>query len=213
MRARRRGGRIARMTLYEGMLYVHVAAAMIWIGGATMLQFVALRARTRGPRGMEEFGSDMAWIGKHVMMPASLVVLACGIGLVADSWSFGADWVLVALVLYAVAFVAGVGYFEPEGARLGRAIAEGRVAEAQRRAARLTVVTRIELSLLYLIVFDMFFKPTFSDHALIAWGSGESSSGRRSCSAGLRRRSARRSRASRRRSTEDGLEALHRRLA
>ncbi|HZT92133.1 MAG TPA: DUF2269 family protein [Gaiellaceae bacterium] len=160
------------MTFYDGMLFVHVAAAMIWLGGATMLQFVALRARTRGPEGMKAFARDMAWIGKNVLTPASLAVLVCGVGMVVDAWSFGDDWVVIALALFGIAFATGVGYFEPEGKRLGRAMAEGRVDEAQRRAARLTVISRLELSLLYLIVFDMFFKPTFTSYSLIAWGIG-----------------------------------------
>ena len=160
------------MTLYQGLLFAHVVCAIVWVGGATMLQFVSLRAKTRGPEGMLAFGSDMEWIGKNVLTPAALGVLALGIAMVVDAWTFRYDWVLIALVLYAIAFGTAMTYFGHEAERAKAAMAEGRTDEAQRRIARLTAASRIELAMLYLIVFDMFFKPTFADHGLLAWGVG-----------------------------------------
>jgi uncharacterized membrane protein len=160
------------MTVYQGLLFAHVVAAIVWVGGATMLQFVALRARTRGIDGLLAYGSDMEWIGKNVLTPAASGVLLLGVAMVVDAWSFRYDWVIVALVLYTVAFGTAMTYFGHEAERAKAALAAGRQEEAFRRIARLTAASRVELALLYLIVFDMFFKPTFADHGLLAWGVG-----------------------------------------
>jgi len=160
------------VTLYQGLLYAHVVAAIVWVGGGTMLQFVALRARTRGPVGMQAFGADMEWIGRHVLTPAALAVLVFGVAMVVDAWSVRYDWVVIALVLYTIAFGTALTYFGHESTRAKEALGAGRHAEAERRIARLTTASRIELAMLYLIVFDMFFKPTFGDFGLLAWGVG-----------------------------------------
>jgi uncharacterized membrane protein len=160
------------MTLYQGLLFAHVVAAIVWVGGGTMLQFVALRAKTRGAEGMLAYGSDMEWIGKNVLTPAALAVLVFGVAMVVDAWSFRYDWVVIALVLYTVAFGTAMTYFGHESAQAKAAMAAGRHDEAFRRVARLTAASRIELAMLYLIVFDMFFKPSFSDYGLLGWGVG-----------------------------------------
>jgi uncharacterized membrane protein len=160
------------MTLYQGLLFAHVVAAIVWVGGATMLQFVAARAKTRGFEGLLAYGSDVEWIGKNVLTPAAFSVLGFGIAMVVDAWSFRYDWVLIALTLYAIAFGTAMTYFGHETQKAKAALAAGRHDEAARRIARLTAASRVELAMLYLIVFDMFFKPTFADHGLLAWGIG-----------------------------------------
>jgi uncharacterized membrane protein len=157
------------MTLYQGLLYAHVVAAIVWVGGATMLQFVALRAWSRGAEGIAAYGQDMEWIGKNVLTPAALAVLVCGLGMVIDVWGFGEDWVLIALVLYAIAFGTAMTYFGAESAKIKHLLVTEGFDAAQHRSARLTFASRVELALLYLIVFDMFFKPTFSSYGLLAW--------------------------------------------
>jgi hypothetical protein len=137
-----------------------------------MLHLVAFRARMRGPEGLLAFSGDMEWIGKNVLTPAALLVLACGLGMVIDVWSFRDDWVIAALAMYAIAFGTAITYFGAESARAKEAMLAGRHAEAQKRIARLTLAGRIELGLLYLILFDMFFKPEFSDFGVAGWGIG-----------------------------------------
>ena len=48
----------------------------------------------------------------------------------------------------------------------------GQDAEAQSHIDRLALAGRIALGLLYLIVFVMFFKPSFSDPGIVGWGIG-----------------------------------------
>ena len=74
--------------------------------------------------------------------------------------------------MYAIAFGTTVTFFGSESARAKEAMQAGRYADAEAHIDRLTLAGRIELGLLYLIVFDMFFKPQFSDLGVVGWGLG-----------------------------------------
>ena len=74
----------------------------------------------------------------------------------------GMTWIWLSLVIFAVSFLAGAAFFGPESKRIGNQIeAEGaRVARgAEPRIARLIRLTRIDLVLLFAIVFLMVVKP------------------------------------------------------
>ena len=66
------------MTLYQGLLYAHVVAAIVWVGGGSMLHLVAYARACAGPKGCSRSPPTWRWIGQRVLTPAALVVLACG---------------------------------------------------------------------------------------------------------------------------------------
>jgi uncharacterized membrane protein len=158
------------MSRYDLLLFLHIAAAMVWVGGALMMQFFGLRALgSRDPARVAILGGDIEWLGLRVLTPSSFTAFVAGILLVADGpWSFGDDWVTIGLVLFAITFLAGFGFFGPESGRLGKLIAAGSP-EAGPRLARLLLLTRLDLVLLFLIVFDMSVKPSF-DQGAVVWG-------------------------------------------
>ena len=163
------------MSLYTVLLFAHIVAAVTWIGGASFVQLFGIRASRTGEARRIEFLNDVAWIGQRVLTPAVLLTLAAGIGLVLEGgWGFAQDWVIIALALFGVALAAGFGYFGPEMERLQKLVggAGGITAQIERRAHRLTLIGRIELGLLYLILFDMTVKPQFADTAAIVAGLG-----------------------------------------
>ena len=96
-------------------------------------------------------------------MPASLLALVAGILMVLDSdfYGFGDDWIVIALVLFAVTFAAGAGFFGPESGRIAKLIeAEGPTSPAVgARIRRILALSRADLVLLFLIVYDMVVKP------------------------------------------------------
>jgi uncharacterized membrane protein len=159
---------------YELLLFGHIALATIWLGGAAMMQFFAWRALASGePERMATVTRDIEWIGNRALLPAGLGVLVLGVLLVLDgAWSFGDDWIVIALALFAVTFVAGAAFFGPEAGRIGKLIeAEGAGTPAvQQRIRRILALSRADLVLLYLIAYDMVLKPEFGDVAVIAVG-------------------------------------------
>jgi len=159
------------LSLCEFLLFVNIAMAVTWIGGAAVIQFFALRAlQSDDPMRMATLGGDIEWIGNRVFIPASLLAVASGIALVleSDAWGFGDDWVLIGIVLYVITFLAGALFFGPESGRIGKQIqAEGPGTSAvQARIRRILALTRADLVLLFLIIFDMSVKPGFGDAAL-----------------------------------------------
>ena len=152
------------ITWFQFLLFVHIAFVAIWLGGAAMLQFLSLRALgSDDPVRTAHFAADAEWVGLRIFVPASLLVLVAGILMVLDSdfYGFGDDWVLIALVLFAVTFAAGAGFFGPESGRIAKLIeTEGPTSPAVgARVRRLLVLSRADLVLLFLIVYDMVVKP------------------------------------------------------
>jgi uncharacterized membrane protein len=156
------------VTWYDFLKFMHVNSAVIWVGGAAMFQFFALRAMAAGTgERLVAVAKDIEWIGVRVLIPSSAAAFLFGLGLVwnASFWGFGDDWIVIGLVLFALTFLAGVLFFGPEAGRVSKLIdAEGHESAAvAARTKRLIVLTRIDLVILFLLIFDMSVKPSFSD--------------------------------------------------
>jgi uncharacterized membrane protein len=154
------------------LLFFHVAMAVIWVGGGLMMQFFALRVTRSGdPARMATFGEDVKWIADRVFIPGSLLAFVSGVLLVVDSdfYGFDDDWIVIALALYATTFFAGLLFIGPESGRVGKLTAEG-APEAGPRTKRLIMLARLDLVLLFLILYDMTVKPRFDDAGSLLWG-------------------------------------------
>jgi uncharacterized membrane protein len=154
------------LTRYEFLLFVHIAFAVIWVGGAAMFQFFGLRVLASGDADrLAEFAGNVEWAGTRILVPAALGALLAGFGLVweSDFWGIGDDWIVIGLILFAITFVAGAGFFGPESGRVKKLIDSEGAAAAQQRVRRLIVLTRIDLMILFLLIFDMSVKPSFDD--------------------------------------------------
>jgi uncharacterized membrane protein len=150
--------------LYLWLKAFHVLMAITWVGGAITLQVLAIRiASSNDAEQLRDYSGHLEFVGTRVFMPASLVLLGLGIWMVIDSpaWTFGQFWVLAALAMFAFSFVSGAFYLGPKSGQLKRMFAEhGADAPGARELiGRLFVVSRIELALMVLIVFDMVLKP------------------------------------------------------
>ncbi|HEY5872524.1 MAG TPA: DUF2269 family protein [Gaiellaceae bacterium] len=160
------------MTWYSFLLFVHVAMAVIWVGGGLMMQFFGIRAAMSGdPSRFATLGADIKWIADRVFIPASLLGFVSGILLVVESdfYGFGDDWIVIGLALYATTFLAGILVLGPESGRVGKLTAEGSP-EAGPRMLRLLLLSRLDLVVLFAMIYTMTVKPDFGDAASILWG-------------------------------------------
>jgi uncharacterized membrane protein len=152
------------MDRYDLLKFVHVGAAIVWVGGGAMIQFFALRALARrDPLAMVQFTRDVEWIGNRVLLPSALVVVAFGFLLVWDGpWELSTTWIWVSLLIYAISFVLGLFVLTPQAKRIGDLIeaAGPESAAAQAQIRRILQISRLDLVLLYAIVFLMVTKPT-----------------------------------------------------
>ena len=119
---------------------------------------------------MAALGEDIEWIANRVFIPASLLAFLSGVLLVIESdfYGFGDDWIVIALVLYATTFLAGLLFLGPESGRIGKLTAEGSP-QAGPRTMRLIMLSRLDLVLLFLIVYDMTVKPEVGDAGSYVW--------------------------------------------
>jgi uncharacterized membrane protein len=156
------------VSFYEFLLFAHIAGSVIWVGTATGMQFFAYRAlRADDPDRMANVASDIEWIGSRILVPVSLLTFLLGVWLVldTDAIGFGDDWIVIGLVLFAVTFLTGAGFLGPESGRIAKLVALHGAGSpsAQARIRRILMISRIDLVVLFLLIFDMSVKPSFSD--------------------------------------------------
>ena len=159
------------MTWYTFLLFVHVSMAIIWIGGGLMMQLFGVRAAmSHEPSRMAALGEDIEWIANRVFIPASLLAFLSGVLLVIESdfYGFGDDWIVIAtrplcddLPRRASVPRAGIGS--------DREAHGGRLTSSRPGTMRLIMLSRLDLVLLFLIVYDMTVKPDFGDAGPYVW--------------------------------------------
>jgi hypothetical protein len=146
------------VTWYEILLFLHALAAALWLGGvATSLGLSLLARRAAEPLDAVRFGGWIERVGLAVYLPASLVLLATGFGLVEEAgWDYEAVFLQTGIVVWALAFVVGLLYLRPRARRLGALVDP---ADAARRVVQLVTLAWLELALLVVALFFMFAKP------------------------------------------------------
>jgi len=161
------------MDLYSLLLFVHISAAIAWIGSGLLIQILLTMAERR--RDEATFGALVdytAGLGLKLFVPSSLVVVACGLGLVADGpWSFDQLWLVLGLLGFLATFLTGAFVVKPRADRLAELTAanDGLLTPAAMYEARkLLALGRIDYVVLVAVVFDMAVKPTGDDTAALA---------------------------------------------
>ena len=151
------------MTWYTFFKSLHVVAAVIWVGGAFVLQALALRImRTGDARRQAEFAKDAEVIGMRVFIPATWVLLLAAIGMMVNAdLSWGQNWIVLGLIAFALSFAVGAGFLGPESGRIAKIIErEGPESpEAQARIRRILLIGRCELVVLLTVIVNMVVKP------------------------------------------------------
>jgi uncharacterized membrane protein len=151
------------VTLYELLLFVHILAAIVWVGGNVTFQFMALRTLASGDSArIAGLGADADWIGLRVYTPAALLAILAGIGMVLEGdIGFGRGWIIVGLVGFTYSLLAGSLYNGPQSRKLSEEIAAGGAGTAavDHRIRRILLSGRIELAVLLFVVFNMTVKP------------------------------------------------------
>ena len=152
------------MTWYTFFKSVHVICAVVWVGGATVVQAYGFRILATGDgRRQAEFAKDTEVIGMRTFVPASFVLFLAAIGMMVNAhWSWGQNWVILGLIAFGLSFVVRAGFLGPESGRIAKLIdADGPDSPAvQARIRRILTVSRAELVVLLTVVWNMVVKPT-----------------------------------------------------
>jgi uncharacterized membrane protein len=156
------------VTWYEFFLFVHVSAAVIWLGGAFMFQMYGMVVRRGGdPEEIARFAGRAGPLSERMFVPASLVVILAGIALMINgNWDWDQLWVIFALVTFAASFLTGLLVLGPMAKRIP--IVGPTTPAGQALIERLFTILRVDLSFMYAIIFAMVVKPTADDGWTIA---------------------------------------------
>lgn len=150
--------------VYDTLKFVHVLAAIVWVGSGIFVQFEATKLRrANDPLRLAAFAKDIAFWGTRLFMPSSLIVLLVGISLVLYSPGIGVSdtWVWLGLVGYGATFVTGAFFIGPTARKLAE-MSEKLPPDdptLQAAMARIFAISRIDQVVLILVVADMVFKP------------------------------------------------------
>jgi uncharacterized membrane protein len=151
---------------YEIYKSLHVAFAVIWVGGGVALTTIGLLAeRANDPREIATIVKYAEKLGQRVFTPSSVIVLAFGIAMIEKGGlGWGIFWIDFALAAWALSFVVGAGYLGPTAGKIHKAYEQSggeltpEITALQRQILR---VVRFDAAVLLLIVVDMAAKPSF----------------------------------------------------
>jgi uncharacterized membrane protein len=150
--------------LYTGLKVVHVLAVVLWLGGATMLATLAIRARRRSGEALVSTFGEVARLAPRIFVPASLVLVVTGFGLLATGSLPYRLWVILAIVGWTITFLTGLLVLTPQTKRAESLLEEhgtaSEVALGQvQQVQQVLLLARIDLVVLTLVVIDMVVKP------------------------------------------------------
>jgi uncharacterized membrane protein len=148
--------------LHGWLVFIHVLAAMLWVGGVTALCGLALWAGRRSDEvAVARFVSSLRTLGPVLFAPPPLILIGSGIWMVIqdDDVRWGQGWVLAGLALFAAAFAVGAGFSSRAALAAERAVARGDDDEAARRLQQWVGGALIIWLLLVAGTWDMVFKP------------------------------------------------------
>ena len=143
------------------LLSLHLLAAAIWIGGNVYFHILVVRAQAAGEdERLGYLGQEADWIGNRFFLASAVVLLVTG-PLLVDELGYDYEfWIVVALVVLAASFATGALYLGPQGKKLGEMIqAEGFTEATRAQFGRVLTISRVETTLLLLVVIDMAVKP------------------------------------------------------
>ena len=148
-------------TLQNWLLFGHILAAMVWIGGIAMLGAFAVRVlRDDDPRAIGRFLATLRRVGPMVLAPAPLALVGFGVALVADSdaFAFSEGWVQAGLAFFGAAFVVGAAHQSRAALAAERAAERGDLAAAARSLRRWAYGMAVIVALLVGATWEMIFK-------------------------------------------------------
>ena len=149
--------------MYNFLKFLHVVSVMVWVGGMIMLLILNRRlARLGQPEVMRALGQQSGAVSMLVFMPAVLVAVVTGIGMVqVGNLRFGSTWVMWGIIGAVVSFILGGVLTGGTARKLARQQASGEIDAAGAAAVqrRILMFAFLNLALLLSIVWAMVVKP------------------------------------------------------
>ena len=149
--------------LYNILKFIHVLSMAIWVGGVVMMLLLNRLFTSSGDTAAAQaLGRQGGRVGPRLFMPAMLLTLITGIGMVqAADIDWGSAWIIWGIVGLVLSIVIGGALTGATARKLGQAVARGEIdaagiARAQRKLLWFAV---LNIVLLISIIYAMVSKP------------------------------------------------------
>jgi uncharacterized membrane protein len=149
--------------LYEFLLFVHVLAAVIWVGGGITLNILGSRmVNESDPAALAGFSRQTAFIGSRVYAPVSALLFLVGVFMVLDRWDFQDLWIAIGVVGFLYSFITGAAILGPLSGKTSKIIDERGADDPQvlGNIKKLFMFGRVEAVVMIIVIFVMTVKPT-----------------------------------------------------
>lgn len=159
------------MDWYALFKFLHVLSAVLWVGGGFMLLLAAeVRKARRGVEAAMPIVDATAMLGLPFFVPISLATLVFGAIATWFGPGFTELWVILGLAGFAATFLNGLLMIKPRADAMA-AILESEGPDSPRLipiAMELSVISRFDYVMLFLVIADMTLKPVTDSLVLLA---------------------------------------------
>jgi hypothetical protein len=144
--------------------FLHVASAVIWIGGGLIMVLLGVKA-DRGKNDAELVGvvRQVAWAADRIYVPASIATLTFG---VAAAWLgslWSSLWVNLGFLGIVSTIALGVLVLTPRAKKVEAEA--GATPRAVALSRDILTIAKFDMSVLFVVIADMVLKPDPSDWA------------------------------------------------
>lgn len=150
------------MELLDWVLWVHILAGALWIGGIMWQEGQTAGARRQGDEAYVRAFLDAQSTNGKLYPAATLLVFGTAIWMIIgrDYLDFGVLWINISFALFIVSFALGIAYYGRAERRIRADLETGGFdAEILSRVRTVHMVGRGETILLLALVWLMVFKP------------------------------------------------------
>lgn len=147
--------------MYNLLLFFHVLAAIVWVGGTILTWVIGRHLRGAAPEQMSGFLRQIDFAAGKVFAPAVLVLAIVGVAMTVMRWSFTDLWILLGLLGLLYAGYSGARRLDPLSHEIGALIEERGHADPAVGVAvdKLLSVIRIDVVVMVVVVALMTMKP------------------------------------------------------
>ncbi|ESY50870.1 MULTISPECIES: DUF2269 family protein [unclassified Mesorhizobium] len=157
------------MDWYSLFKFLHVMAAILWLGGGFAMLLVSILADRAGDdETLMVMLRTTDKLGLRLFVPASIATLASGLVLTSLWTGFSDLWVVIGLCGYAAAFLTGILVLKPSFEKLAAMLAaDGMTPAAIAFGRRMIRIVKFDFVIMIVVVADMVLKPTAHDIATL----------------------------------------------
>jgi hypothetical protein len=152
------------MDWYAVFKFLHVSAAVCWVGGGVVLMYLAiLGQRAKDDTATMTVVKQTASLATTWFIPSSMATLLLGIVVASIGGLWSEAWVILGLLGFAATFATGFFVIRPSADAIAKHETDGRRDLALAFGNKLMKISKFDYVMLFTVIADMVVKPAWSD--------------------------------------------------